>query len=118
VMPGETPSRHDPVTTTCPRCGRPFVAVGRRTYCSGACRAAAYRRRRQGEQAPVVVPRSQPRRPITVYECDGCGARAVGEQRCQDCGTFMRRVGLGGPCPCCDEAVAVVELLGPGFVTQ
>jgi DNA polymerase II large subunit len=49
---------------------------------------------------------------MTVYECD-CGARAVGRQRCTECGTFMRRVGIGGACPHCDEPVAVVELVGP-----
>jgi len=51
--------------------------------------------------------------PITVYECDACGERAVGRQRCDGCSTFMRRVGLGGACPCCDEAITVAELLGP-----
>jgi hypothetical protein len=39
-------------------------------------------------------------------------ARAVGEQRCADCSVFMRRLGLGGLCPCCDEPVTVDELLG------
>ena len=60
----------------------------------------------------------RPRRPITVYECDGCGARAVGQQRCEDCGTFMRKLGLGGPCPHCDEPVAVVELLDQEVVLK
>jgi len=52
--------------------------------------------------------------PMTVHECDGCGARAVGVQRCADCSAFMRRVGSGGVCPSCDEAVTVEELVGPG----
>ncbi|MGH9286161.1 MAG: hypothetical protein ACRD0M_10905, partial [Acidimicrobiales bacterium] len=67
---------------------------------------------------PIVVPPAQPRRPITVYECDGCGARAVGEQRCADCSTFMRRIGIGGSCPHCDEAVAVSELLGEEVIAS
>ena len=62
------------------------------------------------------MPRSQPRRPITVYECDACGTRALGEQRCADCTTFMRTVGIGGSCPCCDEPVAVAELVGEEVV--
>ncbi len=60
---------------------------------------------------PVTVPATQPRRPITVYECDNCGTRALGEQRCEDCATFMHRVGIGGHCPACDEPVAITELL-------
>ena len=107
----QTPSCHDTVTTICPVCGRKFTPLGRQAYCSGACRAAAYRRRRDGARPPVVVPTTQPRRPITVYECDSCGARDLGTQYCGDCHTFMRRVGVGGTCPSCFEAVAVTELL-------
>jgi len=95
----------------CPVCQHPFTPVGRQRYCGDACRATAYRRRRRVGQPPVVVPNGQPRKPITVYECDGCGARAVGEQRCEECRTFMRRVGIGGSCPSCDEPIAVEDLL-------
>jgi DNA polymerase II large subunit len=35
----------------------------------------------------------------------------VGQQRCADCSTFMRKIGLGGECPCCGEVVAVTDLL-------
>jgi len=97
----------------CPVCQREFTPAGRRRYCSDACRAAAYRRRRDPPRPPVSVPRARPRRPITVYECGTCGGRALGEQRCPDCTTFMRRVGIGGTCPCCQEPVAVTDLLGP-----
>ena len=97
---------------TCPVCLGSFVAVGRQKYCSDACRAAAYRRRRDAGAPSVAVPNARPKRPITVYECDGCGQRALGEQRCDGCGTFMRRIGLGGSCPACDEPVAAVELFG------
>ena len=107
------PSRHDVVTITCPVCQHTFNPSGRRRFCSDACRAAAYRRRRDAAQPSIVVPRANPRRPITVYECDTCGARALGEQRCDECSTFMRRVGIGGHCPSCDEPVAVAELLEP-----
>ena len=105
------PSRHDGVTMGCPVCGRPFTPAGRRRYCSDACRAAAYRRR-HALARPVVVPAGTRRAPMTVYACDGCGARAVGEQRCAECSTFMGRVGIGGACPCCDEPITVAELTG------
>ena len=108
----ETPSCHDSVTMTCPVCQSSFTPVGRQRYCGDACRAAAYRRRRDAGRAPLVVPKNQFRKPITVYECDGCGARAVGEQRCEECRTFMRRVGIGGACPNCEEPVSIEDLLG------
>ena len=101
-----------PVTMACPVCGDAFVPVGRRRFCTDACRAAGYRRRRAAARSIVVVPARVSRVPMTVYECDGCGARDVGEQRCPDCSTFMRRLGIGGACPCCDEAVTVAELTG------
>lgn len=67
---------------------------------STACRAKS---QTSGSSAP------------TVYECDACGSRALGEQRCE-CGTFARRVGIGGCCPECDAPVAVEELVGPDLV--
>jgi DNA polymerase II large subunit len=48
---------------------------------------------------------------MTVYECGNCGSRTLGEQRCEPCGTFMSRVGMGGCCPSCDEPIAVAELV-------
>jgi predicted amidophosphoribosyltransferase len=46
-----------------------------------------------------------------VYECEGCGIRLLGEQRCEECGSFMRRVGRGGLCPCCDQPITLEEIL-------
>ena len=63
------------------------------------------------------LPTTKRRRPITVYECDTCGARAVGEQRCADCATFMRRVGIGGHCPSCSDPIAINELLEQEVIT-
>lgn len=80
---GPSPLRHDNVTNPCPACGRPFVAIGRQRWCSQACRAAGYRQRKQAATPPIVLPDPRPRRPFTVYECDTCGARAVGQQRCE-----------------------------------
>ena len=113
----EPPLRHDAVTMTCPVCQHAFVPVGRRNYCSDACRAAAHRRHRDTQPAPVVVPRARPRRPITVYECETCGLRALGEQRCDDCASFMRRVGIGGHCPTCSDPIALDELLEQEVIT-
>jgi len=97
---------------TCPGCQHPFSPVGRQKHCCEACRVAVYRRGREAAQVPVVAMKSQRRQPIAVYACDRCGARAMGERRCEECRSIMRRVGLGGCCPCCDEPIAVDELLG------
>jgi hypothetical protein len=107
-----SPSRHDGVTLTCPVCQATFAPSGRRAYCGDTCRAAAYRRRRDAGTAPTTVPPPRPRRPVTIYECGSCGHRALGEQRCESCSTFMRRVGTGGCCPACDEPITIAELTG------
>ena len=112
------PSRDDGATITCPVCQQVFARKGKRRWCSDACRAAAWRRRRQAVPPRLVLPPARPRRPVTVYECDRCGARAVGLQRCEECATFMRKLGLGGPCPHCDEPVAVTELLDQEVVLR
>jgi hypothetical protein len=105
------PSCHDTVTMTCPICQQPFTPTGRQKFCSDACRAAAYRRRRDAGRPALTIPKNRPRRPITIYECDRCGTRALGDQYCPDCSTFMRKIGLGGECPHCAEPLAVTELL-------
>jgi hypothetical protein len=99
------PVRDDTATTTCEACGRAFVPTGRRRWCSTTCRQAAWRRRRTAPVAPL------PAKPNTIYECDSCGARYLGQQRCQDCNTFCRRLGPGGPCPHCDEPVAITDII-------
>lgn len=102
------PSRNDGVTIACPACGHAFRPAGRRRFCSDACRQAAWRQR---HPTPVpAIPAAAPR-PATVYVCPACDARYLGQQRCDDCGTFCRRLGPGGPCPSCDEPVAFSDLL-------
>ena len=93
----------------CSLCGRGFRPVGRRRFCSDACRQAAWRRRRP--VVPVASVPSRTPRPGTIYECPACETRYLGEQRCPDCGVFCRRVGPGGLCPHCDEPIAVSDLL-------
>jgi len=44
----------------------------------------------------LPVPRAS--REHTVYECGSCEARCIGQQYCEDCSTFCRRIGPGGPC--------------------
>lgn len=58
-----------------------------------------------------------PRRAVTVYECDGCGERSLGSQRCDECRIFMRKLGLGGLCPHCDRPVTVIDLLDKEVVS-
>ncbi len=100
-MDPEIPSRDGSVTATCPVCRTDFVPAPNQVYCKHACGAKAWRRRHQRPVPAVVVPPGVPRRPLTVYECEACGIRSLGSQRCEDCGSFMRRVGLGGRCPHC-----------------
>ena len=106
----QSPLCNDSVTPLCPACGRPYVASGRRRFCSDACRVAAWRRRHR-QVMPVVLPPRRRRAEVTVYACDACGLRALGVQRCEECGSFMRKVGLGGSCPECDSPVAISDLL-------
>lgn len=105
-----SPSRTVAVTTPCPLCERPFTPVGRQRVCSAACRQAAWRRRHPTPLAPIP-PRAP--RAATVYECPACNTRFLGQQRCDDCQLFCRRVGPGGLCPQCDEPIALADLLIP-----
>lgn len=117
-MDPETPSRGGPAAVVCPVCQASFTPAANQRYCGKLCRDTAYRRRRQAPAVPVVVAPQRPRRPFTVYECVACGTRSVGDQRCEDCGSFMRRIGLGGSCPHCDGAVAVADLLDEEVVPR
>ena len=104
------PSRDDGVTMSCPVCATTYTQVGRRRWCSPACRQAAYRRRHNTIAQPSLPP-PQRRREATIYECPDCSARQLGEQRCPDCSLFGRRIGPGGTCPHCDEPVALDDLI-------
>ncbi len=105
----QTPLR-DVGVTACGFCGRALPA-GARVWCSAAHRQAAYRRRHQPAPVQAVLPAARSSKAGTVYECDGCGERFIGTQRCGTCNLFARRVGAGGSCPHCDEPVAIAELM-------
>ncbi len=100
----------------CPVCAAPLPSA-RARYCSDACKQRAYRLRQVGDtpaDLDALTATLRRRRALaahTVYECPGCGTRAVGEQRCAECNRFCRALGPGGTCPGCDEPILIVELL-------
>lgn len=112
---GESPLRDDAVTVgmPCRACGYTLPPAGRRRYCSDACRQRAYRRRHGTPPAPPALPPRRSARTDTVYQCPSCELRLLEEQRCPDCHVFCRRIGPGGPCPHCEEPVAINDLLPP-----
>ncbi len=95
----------DTATTICGQCGQRFTPVGRQRWCSNTCRQTAWRRRGQAPRPTL------PTKTDTVYECPQCETRYLGTQRCEHCNTWCRRLGPGGPCPHCDELIAVSDLI-------
>jgi hypothetical protein len=108
------PSRDDHGTTPtagrCPVCVQAFTPTGRQTYCTSACRKTAFRRRHHTATPPPVVPPGTSRRDVSAYQCDSCGERQLGQQRCDDCNTFGAALGLAGTCPHCDGIIAATDL--------
>jgi hypothetical protein len=95
-------------------CGNGYPPSGRRRYCSDNCRVAAWRARHHPTPPQPPVPPQGAKRAVTVYICDNCDSRALGEQYCPDCHTFMRAAGIGAECPCCSEPIAIAELTKGG----
>jgi hypothetical protein len=118
-----TPLRNDDRNGTaarCPACGQPFTPSGRRRWCSDACRQAAWRRRHPapGPAPAAALPAAQAAASeSTIYQCPECDQRYIGRQYCDDCATFCRRIGPGGPCPHCDEPVSVTDLTTATWIT-
>jgi len=113
---GPLPSRDDNATMTpgperlaCPVCSAPFTRIGRQTYCNTACRKVAFRRRHNTLVRPTV-PAGVARREVSAYQCNTCGERQLGEQRCETCNTFGQALGLAGNCPHCDSVIAAADL--------
>jgi len=105
------PSRNGSVTPGCLVCGGPVPAGRPRKTCSDGCRQKAWRLRHQPEVTAPLLPVARPRKDHTVYQCPNCELRIIGTQYCDECHTFMRRLGGGGTCPCCSEPVTFDELL-------
>ncbi len=104
-------SRNGSVTDRCVVCEGPLPAGRPRRTCSDACRQTAWRRRHQRPSPGFeTLPAPSRTKDHTVYQCPACDTRLLGEQRCE-CGSFIRRLGPGGLCPCCDEPVTFEELL-------
>jgi hypothetical protein len=92
-------------------CGRSFPIQGRKAYCDDACRQRGFRlRQRPPDEVQLGLAARLPKTAI-VYQCPECEARFLGQQRCDDCGVFMKRLGPGGACPHCEEAVAFADLI-------
>jgi hypothetical protein len=106
-MQPEQPLPNDGLTLECAVCGRPFPRSARRVFCGGTYRQTAWRRRHP--TPPPSVPARTPRA-RTVYQCPQCDSPYLGEQYCNDCARFCRRIGVGGLCPACDEPVAISDL--------
>jgi hypothetical protein len=106
------PSHNGSVTDRCLVCGGSLPPGRPRTTCSDRCRQTAWRRRHQSSPLPVKnLPTARRIKDHTVYQCPACDTRLLGQQRCDDCNIFCRRLGPGGQCPCCDEPITIEELL-------
>jgi len=114
--PSREPSRTVTSSRTCLICGAALSPTQQR-YCTRACQQQAYRlRHRQPVRLDVALLRTELKRrrqlaEHTVYECPSCDMRSVGEQRCGECNTFGRTLGLGGHCPDCDSVLLLNDLL-------
>ena len=107
-----TPPRNGTVTATCGACEAPLATTGRaRLWCSDACRQAAWRRRHAPPSPQPALPPTRPARHTTIYQCPVCDIRQVGVQQCEECATFMHRLGPGGLTPCYQEPLTIDELL-------
>jgi len=90
----------------CVVCGSELTGRADKRWCSTRCRQRAWRQAKAAPAAPSVAPRCD-----TVYACPVCQTRYIGEQRCPECNLWCRRVGPRGPCPHCDEPVAVQDIV-------
>ena len=94
------PSRNDVRNdnpATCPVCATTFTPIRRQTYCTPACRQAAWRARHPGPaRETVTTPPGTTRRATTVYHCPECDTRTLGQQWCHDCHRPRTRLDHGG----------------------
>jgi hypothetical protein len=115
-QPSRQPSRTPISSRSCLICSATLNPSQQR-YCTRACQQQAYRlRHHQPSRADLATLQTElQRRKLltehTVYECPECETRTIGQQRCADCNTFARGLGLGGLCPDCDAVLLVSDLL-------
>ena len=93
----QPPSCHDTVTTNCPVCGRKFTPLGRQAYCSGACRAAAYRRRRDGAGRPSSCPPPSPAGPSPSTNATAAAPETLGPNTAATATPSCAALASGGP---------------------
>ena len=124
TRPGDIPMRYPsrygspdtPAERRCSVCQVGHLSA-RARYCSTACKQHAYRLRQAApsvadlEALTADLRRLQTLVAHPIYECPSCETRYLAERRCPDCHLFCRRLGLGGPCPHCDDLVLVAEIL-------
>ena len=109
---GSTPSG----VPTCALCTQPLLS-SRARYCSAACRQRSFRLRRSqlaaidDRQLRAELRRRSALLAHTVYECNVCGERQIGERRCAQDNLFCRALGPGGRCTACDEPILLADLL-------
>ena len=59
-----------------------------------------------------------PAKRTTVYQCDSCGERALGDRSAKTARPSCDRVGPGGPYPHCDELVALQDIINDDQLSQ
>jgi hypothetical protein len=112
-VPDQPPSHGSVTATSCQLCATPLAGRADQQFCSPSCRQKAHRRRtRTPPTRTPVLPAGTSRRDITIYECDDCGERLIGQQWCPDCQRPCRRLDFGGPCPSCGDAITIADLVG------
>jgi hypothetical protein len=109
--PSRNDIRNDNGTATCPVCTAAFTPIRRQTYCTPACRQAAWRARHHQPRPATTVPPATHRRDSTIYQCPTCDTRQLAQQWCHDCNRPCARVDRGGLCPHCEEPVTISDLL-------
>jgi hypothetical protein len=118
--PSRNDIRNDNGTATCPVCQTAFTPIRRQTYCTPACRQAAWRARHPhpAPQPPTVAAPRTTRRATTVYQCTECENRYLGQQGCHDCNKPCTRLDTGRLCPHCEEPVTISDLIGQPSATS
>jgi hypothetical protein len=120
--PSREPSRTALSSRTCLICGA-APSPSEQRYCTRACQRQAYRlHHHQPSRLDVVFPRAELKRRqqltqyTVLYACPSCDTRSVGEQRCAECNTFARTLGLGGHTRYCYTGLLLNDLPGPEVV--